>query len=180
MTIEVIKGITGTKATQVMNLLRASRNDLIKNVCKNCGRNAGKNTAALSDKDVTSEYFCNIKEDEALLLKENDEIIGILSYIKCYDKNEDVNNFGLFIHTLIIHPDYRRKGLGTNLMKAFEDIWQSRKVIVTACSRNEELKEFLSKNLYMVVRVCKCAFSDCYGADLYTKYTSEYSESIEE
>ena len=178
MTIELTKQLNGTLFEQVVEMLNTSKEDLVNNVCINCKERGIHTYDTYNDYKISPEYLRKLQSYEYLLLKDGDKIVGILSYVKAYNKEKDVSRFELFINALFIRKEYRRKGWGSNLLKAFEDIWQSRRVVVVVCSKNEEIKKFMSANLYKIIKVTREYSDKCFGADLYEKYTNEYLYNI--
>ena len=173
MTIESIDKISTARGEQVKKIIKLCAEDLRTNLCKNCRYSNEHPNEPLEVEKITNEYFGYMQNDKLLLLKNEDEIVGLIAYSKYFDKEESVENFGIYLHTLLIHPEYRRKGWGTSLLKALEDIWQSRRIITNLCGKNRSLVDFMSKNLYMMVQIDKVDTKGCYGADLFEKYTTE-------
>ncbi len=61
--------------------------------------------------------------------------------------NHSFFGFG-FINVFMIHPDFRRKGIGTELLRYVESQCTAEKLFTTAHIANHEIDQFLSRSGY--------------------------------
>ena len=74
---------------------------------------------------ITDDYLLGLKEDELLIRRDNEKLIGILITKKSNDyKKSWINKFTLpdnsyVVCQLVVHPHYQMKGIGKSLIQEF-------------------------------------------------------------
>jgi len=122
--------------------------------------------------DIKKEIKSLFKHQEKfLLLEKKGRIIGVLSF------SEDKNKKYALISYLVIHPAYRDKNLGRNLLEECFNLLigdKIPKVIIQTWSTNQKALDLYSKKGFVIKKIVK----DDRGPDLDTIILEEPLERI--
>jgi len=130
-------GIPAKYSADVKELLRLSDKEFVPPLSS---RDNTSQTDFLSDVKGSAEpvsYYNSICGQKNFLVLENNKVVGIMSYVQDYITDTTITNIpNVYISTLIVHPDMRRRGIANMLYANILKKYESRYIFTRTWSTN--------------------------------------------
>ena len=118
-------------------------------------------------KDICQKYFGKFKG--SLISK---QMNGIFQKSAVKDNNE------LYLDTLVTHPDYRNKGIGSLLIKKASSFGEYTTLVTEVFSKNENAMRFYMRTGFVITKKHKFSFMRLFGSGYPVVMTKQLNNSI--